>query len=90
MNLFILPSFPICWHKLFIVFPYNLLYFCGSVVTSPLSFLILFVYVLSLLFLMCPDDADSVLQSPYVVDAMNKFTQTTEVLWRKGNGMATL
>ena len=29
-------------------------------------------------------------QGPCVVTAVNKFTQTTEVLWRKRDGMATL
>ena len=37
----------------------------------------------------CPD-ADSILRSPYIVDAMNKFTWTTEVLWRKRDDLATL
>ena len=35
-------------------------------------------------------NADCVLQSLYVVNAMNKFTKTTEVLWRKRAGTATL
>ena len=35
-------------------------------------------------------DADSGPQGPCVVDAMNKFTWTTEVLWRKRDGTATL
>ena len=29
-------------------------------------------------------------QDPCVVDAMDKFTQTTEILWRKRDSMATL
>ena len=41
-------------------------------------------------FLLSSVDADSVQQGPYVVDAMNKFTQTTEVLWRKRDSAATL
>ena len=35
-------------------------------------------------------DADSSQRGLCVVAAVNKFTQTTEVLWRKGDGMATL
>ena len=35
-------------------------------------------------------DADYIQQGPYFVDVTNKFTQTAEVLWRKGDGMATL
>ena len=37
-----------------------------------------------------PDDADSDQQSLCVVDAVNKFTQTAEVLWRKMDSTATL
>ena len=33
-------------------------------------------------------DADPRPQSPCVVAAMNKFTGTAEVLWRRRNGMA--
>ena len=36
------------------------------------------------------DDADSGPRGPCVVAATNKFTQTTEVLWRKRGGVATL
>ena len=36
------------------------------------------------------DDADSGPRGPCVVAAVNKFTQTTEVLWRKRDGMAAL
>ena len=35
-------------------------------------------------------DADSGQWGPCVVAAMNKFTQTTEVLWEKRDSMATL
>ena len=35
-------------------------------------------------------DVDSFQQGPYVVDEMNKFTRTTEVLWRKRDSMTTL
>ena len=37
-----------------------------------------------------PCDTDSVQWGPFVVDVINKFTQTAEVLWRKKDGMATL
>ena len=37
-----------------------------------------------------PDYADSDQWCCCVVDAMNKFTWTREVLWRKRVGMATL
>ena len=35
-------------------------------------------------------DADAGPQDLCVATAMNKFTWTTEILWRKRNGMATL
>ena len=35
-------------------------------------------------------DEDPGRQGPCVVAAMDKFTQTTEILWRKKDGMATL
>ena len=35
-------------------------------------------------------DVDSFLWNLYVVDVKNKVTWTTEVLWRKRNGTATL
>ena len=35
-------------------------------------------------------DVDPCLWNPCVVAAMDKFTQTTEILWRKRDGMATL
>ena len=35
-------------------------------------------------------DVDPGPQDPCVVAAMDKFTQTTEILWRKRDGMATL
>ena len=38
----------------------------------------------------CSPDADPRPWGPCVVDEMNKFTQTAEVLWRKRGVMATL
>ena len=35
-------------------------------------------------------DADPGLRDPCVVAAMDKFTRTTEILWRKRDGMAAL
>ena len=35
-------------------------------------------------------DADPGQRDPCVVAAMDKFTWTTEILWRKRDGMATL
>ena len=35
-------------------------------------------------------DADPGPQGPCVVAVMNKFTRTTEILWRKRDGMATI
>ena len=51
-------------------------------------------YVLSLkgreVFVTVFTDVDPGPWGPCVVDATNKFTQTTEVLWRKRDSMATL
>ena len=46
------PGFQISWHLVLIVISYNALYFVVSGVISPLSFLIVFIWVLSLFFLM--------------------------------------